>query len=170
MNHLRRVAAALCFLAAALSPAGPAMSQPRQVHGSLDAFAAPGVALAWAVLRGSDEGSTEVVVRVAPDPKIYRSLSVTGVDPFTKASQLLVPAAPVDGTVTVRLPRSRFAELPRTEWSLFASRMPSASDEPALVVFYLGIPDTTPEFKDEATLQASLDERLKRARSDLREK
>ena len=35
-----------------------------EVHGSADAYAAPGVALAWGVLRGADERATVVVVRI----------------------------------------------------------------------------------------------------------
>ena len=43
---------ALCCAAAAVAQV------PREVHGSHDAYAAPGVALAWGVLRGADEATT----------------------------------------------------------------------------------------------------------------
>jgi hypothetical protein len=128
------------------------------------------VALAWGVLRGKDEAATKVVVRIDADPKIYRSLSVTGVDPFTKASQSLLAVTPFEGTLRVRLPRARFAELPRTEWRLYASAAPIASDAPALVVYYQGIPDTTPEFDVEAQLLTSLAQRIERAQHDLKAK
>jgi len=143
---------------------------PTEVHGSLDAFAAPSVALAWGVLRGKDEAATEVVVRIDADPKTYRSLSVTGVDPFTKASQALLAVTPLEGTLRVRLPRARFAELPRTEWRLYASPTPTASATAALVVYYESIPDTTPEFDVEARLLTSLAQRIERAQHDVKAK
>jgi hypothetical protein len=167
----------LCFaagIAFALS-IGPQAAQgqyppQKEVHGSLDAFAAPGVALAWAILRGKEESSTEVVVRVDTDPSRYRTLNVVGIDPFSKVSQPLAAVASVDGTMVVRLLRSRFAELPRTEWRLYASARPGAAEVPALVVFYQGIPDTTPEFKDESELTSALARSIERAQRELKAK
>ena len=151
---------------AADSPAAGASASA--VHGSLDAFAARGVALAFGVLRGKDEATTQVVVRVEADRARYGALAVDGVDPFTKASQPLVPAAPIDGVRLVRIPRARFAELPRTEWRFFAAASPRPGDAPALLVYYQGVPDTTPEFDDAAKLDAYLTERIARARRDVK--
>ncbi len=166
----------LCFAAAvavalAVGPQGvQSQSTPKELHGSLDAFASPGLALAWAILRGKDEASTQVVVRVETDPNIYRSLNVLGVDPFTKASQQLAAVTSADGPIFVRLLRSRFAQLPRTEWRLYASPRPDATDVPALVVFYQGIPDTTPEFNVESELSTSLAQGIERAQRQLKGK
>ena len=40
-----------------------AADAPRELHGMADAFAAPGIALAWGVVRGASEAATTVVVR-----------------------------------------------------------------------------------------------------------
>ena len=50
---MRRVAAicAACALACLLAPPTDGADATRDVHGSADAFATPGLALAWAVLR-----------------------------------------------------------------------------------------------------------------------
>jgi hypothetical protein len=135
-----------------------------EMHGASDAFAGPGIALAWGILRGKDETATEVVVRLDADPGTYASVAVTGVDPFTKASQPLTPLTRTPGTIEVRLPRSRFADLPRTEWRLYKSANPAVGEAPALLVYYQGIPDTTPEFNDEAKLREDLSRRIERAR------
>ena len=158
------LAAAIGSARAADPPAGGASAS--EVHGSLDAFAARGVALAFGVLRGKDEATTQVVVRVEADRARYNTLSVVGVDPFTKASQLFLPAAPIDGVRIVRIPRARFADLPRTEWRFFSSAKPAAGDAPALLVFYQGVPDTTPEFDDAARLESDLAARIERARRE----
>ncbi len=170
LRHLRFAAGMALALGLASQQGQSQPSPPKEVHGSLDAFAAPGLALAWAILRGKDEASTQVVVRVDADPNIYRSLKLVGVDPFTKASQPLATATSADGAMVVHLLRSRFAELPRTEWRLYSSPRPSASDVPALVVFYQGIPDTTPEFDVESELSTSLTQSIERAQRRLRAK
>jgi len=81
-------------------------------------------------------------------------------------SRLTVPVAPLDGVRTVRIPRARFADLPRTEWRFFGGTAPAAGDAPSLLVFYQGIPDTTPEFDDEARLERDLAARIERARRE----
>lgn len=141
-----------------------------EMHGASDAFAAPGIALAWGILRGKDEAGTEVVVRLETDPAAYASVAVTGVDPFTRSSQPLAPITRIPGTIEVRLPRSRFADLPRTEWRLYKSANPAVGEPPALLVYYQGIPDTTPEFNDEAKLREDLARRIERARREAKGK
>jgi hypothetical protein len=48
---------------------------------------------------------------------------------------------------------------------LFDSAAHAQANAPQLVVYYLGVPDTTPEFADAAKLDASLSERIARARA-----
>lgn len=160
------LAAGIAIVNLAPTLATGAAAAPLEAHGALDAFAGDGVAMAWGVLRGKDDASTLVVVRIDADPSRYRAVGVVGIDPFTKASQPIVAAAALAGTRTVRVPRARFADLPRTEWRFYASAEPAAGDAPALVVEYHGVPDTTPEFDDEAKLAASLAERIARARRE----
>ena len=142
----------LAVFCAAVTLGGPALAA--EVHGETDVFSAPGVALAWGVVRGPDEARTSVVVRMIVDPAI-REISVTGRDPFTREQKSLASAAPKRGLAEVRIPRASFADFPRTDWRFF-----TADKEPRLHVFYLGVPDTTPEFAAEAALDAYLTERL----------
>jgi hypothetical protein len=139
---------------------------PREEHGSADVYAAPGVVLAWAVLRGASEASTSVVIRIAADPQVYPWVAVAGIDPFTKAERPLQQGAQMAGTLDVRIPRSRFADLPRTEFRFYDTAAAAQSAAPVLTVFYLGIPDTTPEFSDKAGLDAYLADRIAHARAE----
>ena len=143
------IARGLLF-AASLAFATSAASQD-VVHGSADAFRAPGIALAWAIERGKDEATTAVGVRIVADPAKYGWVEVRGVDPFTQATQTLAAGRALGGTLDVRSPRARFADTPRTEWRLFANEA-AAGNAPALTVYYVGVPDTTPEFADAAKL------------------
>ena len=82
------------------------------------------------------------------DPAAYPWLAVVGIDPFTQREQPLQRAIASSGTLDVRIPRAHFADYPRTEVRLFASAAAAQSGSPALMIFYHGVPDTTPEFAD----------------------
>jgi len=140
--------------------AAAAAAAPREAHGSADTFAAPGVMLAWGVLRGANEAATTVVVRVVTDPALFPWLAVAGVDPFSKAEQPLQAATGSTGSLDVRIPRAQFADTPRTEIRLYPSAAAARGATPSLVIFYHGVPDTTPEFAAAAQLDAHLAARI----------
>lgn len=140
--------------------------EAREVHGVADAFAEPGIALAWGVLRGPTESATRVTLRIVPDPGgDYAFATVTGVHPFTQARRVLLDPAPLGPGVEVRVPRAHFADFPRTEIRLYRDAAAATRDEPALVVMYYGLPDTTPEFVAQPALDADIAARLERARA-----
>ncbi len=151
------LAAAFVVLALSGIAAAPARAA-EQLHGESDSFAAPGVALAWAVLRGPTEQATLVATRIVTEPARYPSVSVDAVDPFTRERRELLPPMPVDAGIELRRPRSEVADHPRVEIRFHAAS--GAGGSPALVVYYLGVPDTTPEFATENALRRHLDGRI----------
>ena len=160
MTILRSIALPLLAWLAAAAAVEPL----REVHGSADAFAVQGVAVAWAVLRAANEDDTAVVLRVEPDVRLYARVEVAGRDPFTPNEVVLFPAAAVAGAFDVKIPRGRFADYPRTEIRLWAPDT-RGSSSPALIVYFAGVPDTTPELARSDELERSLDERIARARA-----
>jgi hypothetical protein len=163
----RAAAAVTALLACALAGPASAADPVREVHGSADAFAQPGIALAWGVLRAPKEDDTAVVLRVEPDTATYGWVEIVGRDPFTNRDATLFPATAVAGAFDVRVPRARFADYPRTEIRLWrpGSAPPSP---PALAVYFAGVPDTTPEVTGAGDLERSLAARIARAREELR--
>ena len=147
--------AAVAWLCLALQASG-ALAQ--QVHGASDAFAGNGVAVVWGVLRGATEESTIVMLRVAADARRFSHLETAGVDPFTQAATIRVARTALGSALDVRLPRAGFADHPRTELRFSGPQF--------LVVYYLGIPDTAPEFASAAALEAHLAARLLRLRRE----
>jgi hypothetical protein len=140
---------------------------PREVHGAADAYAEPGIALAWGVLRGADEASTRVTLRIVADPARYPRLAVVGRDPFTQAERVVEAPRPTAGLPDLAIARTHFADFPRTELRFFG---PGTADVPVVLVYYLGVPDTTPEFAAAAALDRYLGERIGRARAATGEK
>lgn len=142
-----------------------ATTPPTEAHGVAETYAAPGVWLGWGILRGATEAATTVVVRIVTDPAVYPFVAVTGANPFSQRRFPVLAATRVGGGVDVRVPRSNFADFPRTEFSFYGSSSAMQSGTSQLVVYYLGVPDTTPEFTGDAALDAYLADRLVRSRA-----
>lgn len=165
-SSARRYALPALLLIAGLSLASGAAVHGaeaiRELHGMSDAFAAPGVAMAWGVVRGTSEAATVVVLRIVTRTASYPWIAVAGSDPFTQRKQPLLAATPSTGIIDVRTLRDHFADFPRTEMRLYESAAAARQDLPALVVFFLGVPDTTPEFETEDKLESYLSDRVAR--------
>lgn len=142
-----------------------AAETPREIHGSGEAYAGEGIALAWAVQRGADEAATQVVVRIVADQDRYPLVGAISRNPFTQKTRPLLGAIRSAGDVELRIARASFAEFPRTEFRFYASPETAKADEPRLVVYFLGVPDTTPEFTADAKLAAYLDDRMAQLRA-----
>jgi hypothetical protein len=171
MSGVRQLAGRVAAIVAAwlVTSVGGAQGAdaPREVHGAADAYAEPGIALAWGVRRGADEASTRVTLRIVADPARYPRLAVVGRDPFTQAEHVVQAARSTAGLPDLVIPRAQFADFPRTELRFFA---PGGAEAPIVVVYYLGVPDTTPEFAAGAALDRYLGERIARARAATGEK
>lgn len=156
-----RIALLALALCARVVHAAPDAGVP-EAHGVADAFARPGVALAWGVLRGASEADTFVVVRVETSAPEYAYVSADGVDPFTQSRRAVHGPTHAAGGVDLAFQRAHFAAFPRTEFHFSAS---DAGTAPLFTVYYLGVPDTTPEFPTRAALARYLADRLARERA-----
>ena len=142
------------FAVAAALVLSPAVTSAQEVvHGADSLFVSPSVKLAWAVKRGASETETLVVIRVIAEAG-HRVIRLDGVDPFTKDRKAFVAARPLDREVDLSVPRAQFADHPSTEIHFFASAEDAAANRAKLTVFYLGVPDTTPEFARAAEAEA----------------
>jgi hypothetical protein len=137
----------------------PAQAQ-EIVHGADSLFAAATIKIAWAVRKGASEDATNVVIRVVNFAGAYRHVQLDGVDPFTKQRTALIALQPLGDQIDLSVVRARFAEFPSCEIHLYRSEAQPAGQQPNLTVFYLGVPDTTPEFPTAQALDAYLQRML----------
>jgi hypothetical protein len=143
----------------------PAGAQGRELHGESAVFSESGVAIVWGVLRAPVEAETQVVTRIALGDATYAYVRVDAVDPFTRARRPVAPGGPMSGTIDVRSPRATFGDFPRREVRLYRTAGDWRADAPVLTIYYLGVPDTTPEFVSEAALLSYLATTVAKARA-----
>ncbi len=134
----------------------PLVTQAETVHGADSVFASLGIGIAWGVLRAQTEEETVVVTRVSNPMARYAYLRVEGVNPFTGRRTAIVEGVPLGARADVKSPRAGFADFPRREIHLYGTEAEWRARKPTLTVYYLGVPDTTPEFTSQAALDAYL--------------
>jgi hypothetical protein len=144
-----------------LAWSAPPSAAGQQIHGENSSFLGQGVAMVWGVLRGVREEDSQAVLRIVPAGGEYAAVSVEGVDPFTGARRDLFPRRPLGALLDVWTLRATFADLPRREIH-FSSKADGEAQPPSLTVYFMGLPDTTPEFDSEAALLGYLNETLTR--------
>ena len=162
MRRHGRVAVAVLAVAAIIWSANCAAQTV--VHGADSLFVSPTLKLAWGVLKGKAEADTRVVIRVLNVAGEYRFLRVDGVDPFTKARIVFVETLALDKAADVSIGRAKFADHPSTELHLFRDEASLRTNSAAMVVYYLGVPDTAPEFTAPEAMGAYLGRMLGIAR------
>jgi hypothetical protein len=150
---IRSVCLALLLATLAISTL---VSAQEKVHGADSLFVAPTVKVGWVVQKGESEETTRVVLRVVNSVDQFRRVRLDGVDPFSNNRKVLVSAQALGESIDLSLPRSGFAEFPSCEIHLYRSAAPSLEEQPSLTVYYLGVPDTTPEFASAQDAQAYL--------------
>jgi len=162
MTYRRRIAVLAWTVAFAMMLVGlpaPGLGQVQEVHGENSSFRGNGVAMVWVVLRGTSEEDTQVILRIAPAGGNYVAVSLDGVDPFSGRRQELLAVQPMANPLDTRTPRATFADLPRREIHFYTAADRNAR-RPSLTVYFMGLPDTTPEFASDTALQLYLDETL----------
>ena len=159
-----KLSGAILALAVSLLLPCPALSADagQQIHGENSVFAGHGVAMAWGVLKGATEEQTQVVIRIVRTGGEYVFVSVEGIDPFTQKRQEILSGQPLGRQVDVRSPRATFADFPRREIHFYTADGWRAG-QPALTVYFMGLPDTSPEFTSEPALLAYLHDALAKA-------
>jgi hypothetical protein len=141
---MRRVVALL--VAFGMLTASPLARAQEKVHGANSVFVAPTVKIAWAVQKGASEDNTLVIMRVVNSIGHYKQVRLDGVDPFSNNRKVLVSARPLGMSVDFSVPRSSFSDFPSCEVHLYRTETTAGDQVPSLTVYYLGVPDTTPEF------------------------
>jgi len=121
-------------------------------HGADSVFKAEGITVIWGVLRDSEEINTMVYMKIITTEEArehFKSYSVKATDAFSDSIKWLVKGKKLQATNIVEQKRELFKDL--TERTiLFYNSAESENFETEkedLSIYYLSLPDTTPELK-----------------------
>ena len=152
--------AAAGILSTGLAPAS-GQCETREVHGADSSFRTGAIGICWGMLRGAPGSDVQVLIRIrilSEGTSPYSDYAVQAVHPLTKAAEWVVPRRSLEKVNITAAPRESFKNLAGRRIYFYS---PSAS-EPDLAVYYMGIPDTTPELSDAAQLEQYFDLAFKR--------
>lgn len=163
MSGARRAVAVLLGLAALAGP-GTARAQAPELHGADTVLVSPTVTIVWGVLRDLKHDQALVVTRVINTARRYEFVTLEAVDPFSGRRAAVAEGVALNDQADLRSPRGSYTDYPRREFHLYRTGADLRAKRPALTVYYLGLPDTTPELRSEAALEAWFSLALNRRR------
>jgi hypothetical protein len=162
---MKRILPSLLLAAAGILSTGlaPAAGQceTREIHGADSSFRTGAIGICWGMLRGAAGSDVQVVIRIrllSEGGSAYSDYAVQAVHPLTQAAEWVVPRRSLEKVNTAAASRESFKNMAGRRIYFYR---PSAS-EPELAVYYMGIPDTTPELTDPAQLEQYFDLAFKR--------
>ena len=136
-----------------------AQTPHQSLHGAHEIFVSPDAAIVWAVLKNpstADGDKAAVWLRIVNTSKKFSHVSIDGVDPFSKKRERIEPGMPLQNEARVQSDRDTFSDLPSREVHFYRSQSDLRAEKPSLTVYYLGVPDQTPEFSTRAALESYL--------------
>ena len=125
------------------------------LHGAHEIFVSPDAAIVWAVLKATSATNSDkaaVWLRIVNTTKKFSHVSIDGVDPFSKKRERVQSGIPLRTEARVESDRDSFSDLPSREVHFYRSDADMRAEKPALTVYYLGVPDQTPEFSTRSAL------------------
>jgi hypothetical protein len=132
-------------------------------HGADSVFETKDMSILWAILKGPDEEHSWVYIRIIFSEAGLHSLQsfrVEAIDPFSRESEWVTPRETAKRENVIVTPRSSFQE--KTARRILFYRGKDGGDRPGRIVFYQGIPDTTPEFGTAVQLEEYFNQALRR--------
>ncbi len=129
-----------------------AQGNEERLHGADGIFVVPHVAIVWAVLKQPTGDKATVWLRVVNSTRKFTHVSIDGVDPFSKKRERIEAGTKLETEARIASDRDTFSDLPSREVHLYRTEADLRANKPALTVYYLGVPDTTPEFSTRAAM------------------
>lgn len=157
-NGIRVKSTALSVLAI-LVVAGVSFGQPKVIHGADAVFRRNGITILWAILKGRDEGSSTVYMRVirgASADGELGSYSVMARDVLTGDETVAQGVRELRDVNTVTESRSAFTDMAQRRFLFYVSPRAPDPRDPAIEIYYYAIPDTAPEFLSKDALEGYL--------------
>ena len=141
-------------------------AKEHEYHGADSVFQAEGIAIFWAILKGSDDESSLVYINiiVTDDNGVdtFATFSVLAVDPFSKEEKWVFEGKEFQKENLLKLNRASFRDMMERRFFFYTTAEDYQDEKPHMVVYYLSIPDTAPEFLEESQLEEYFNDAIAR--------
>ena len=165
-NKMKKLCLTLLVLTGFVLKGGlgtPDLGITAEYHGADSVFKGKEVAVLWAILKGSDDAHSTVVIRIeslSAGRPVYQTFSVSAVHPFSGNEKWLVRNETFGQKNLVRSSRAAFRDMPGRRILFF--KTDAGNQKPDMVIYYMSIPDTAPEFLNPEQLDHYLDKTVER--------
>lgn len=123
-------------------------SQEIEYHGADSVFEAEGLAVFWAILKGTDINSSKVYIDIVPLDSMknaYTSYRVVAANVFTGDEESVVELESLKQENLIIQEYGSFSKLAKRRLLFYRSE--DTKDAPFMEIYYIGVPDTSPEFQ-----------------------
>jgi hypothetical protein len=151
----------LAFNAFCVSLAYPATEH----HGADSVFEKEGIVIFWAILKGQNEANSWVYIRIINSGgNPFQFYSVEAIDPFSKEKEWVVKGEPFQKKNVVKRTRTSFRDKTSRRILFYRNVEALEKEIPDMAVFYMGVPDTSPEVLSEKEMESYFEKVLERVK------
>ena len=128
----------------------------REYHGADSIFEKEGIIILWGIFKGSTEETSWVYIKIIQTgggPASFQLFGVEAVDPFSNQKEWVVKGEACKKENMVKSIRASFREKTARRVLFYEKAEDLLKENPAMIVYYLGVPDTSPEFMTEREIE-----------------
>ena len=128
----------------------------REYHGADSIFEKEGIIILWGIFKGSTEETSWVYIKIIHKKEgsdSFQIFSVEAVDPFSNQKEWVVKGEAFKKENMVKSIRASFREKTARRVLFYEKAEDLLKENPAMIVYYLGVPDTSPEFMTEREIE-----------------
>jgi hypothetical protein len=154
------------FLLIAFSASGVSLAYPQtEHHGADSVFERQGIVILWAILKGQDEANSWVYIRIINSGgNPFQFYSVEAIDPFSKEKEWVVKGETLQKKNVVKSIRTSFRDKTSRRILFYRNTEALEKENPDMTVFYMGVPDTSPEVLSEKEMDHYFEKVLERVK------
>jgi len=155
----------LIFISLVLSVV-PLYSQDTKYHGADSVFEADDMAVFWAILKGPDVRSSKVYIDIVflnGNESHFKNYQVIASNVFSDEEELVVDLTTLEESNLIVQEDESFSQMSKRRLLFYGPDDPI--DKPGMEIYYIGVPDTAPEFRELEQVQAFFDHSLKMIQS-----
>jgi hypothetical protein len=134
-------------------------------HGADSVFEKEGIVILWAILKGQDEASSWVSIKITHSGgSPLQFFSVEAIDPFSKEKEWVVKGKKLEKENMIKSIRTSFRDKTSRRILFYGNREALEKEKPDMTVFYMGVPDTSPEMLSEEEMNRYFDNALEKVK------